>query len=210
MVSKLAKALGLRQRSGAAAEQVLPTLILKCKCAGDTYYHDMDQSIFDNAMKGEEGEAFYRFYVRQRKIGIQAFKSEVVEDLAKLSGAALYAIIEQHNYDSGTWFLTQIVAHPQCEFATALVIYWANQPAYVYERYGTIDLACQDTDSFLHARAELLDQIERKTKQDAFAHNLPIPHVGCFLDGQPDYSTKPFANMPSKLRVDLRGLVVIE
>lgn len=99
--------------------------------------------------------------------------------------------------------LTQIVAHPRCELATALVIYWANQPTYLYTQYQTLDLACQDTDGLFHARAELLNQIEHKTKRDAFAQNLPVPYVGCFLDDQPDYSAKPFANIPTKLHIDL-------
>lgn len=103
MLSKLAKALGQRQPSGSITEQILPTLILKGKCAGDTYYHDMDQAAFDDAMKGDEGEAFYRFYVRQRKIGVQAFKDEVTNELSVLSGAELDDIVQQYNYDGGTW-----------------------------------------------------------------------------------------------------------
>lgn len=74
MLTKLAKALGLRHSNGSGAEQDLADLALKGKCAGDTYYYEMDQSTFDSAMNGDEGEAFYRFHVRQRTIGIQPFK----------------------------------------------------------------------------------------------------------------------------------------
>jgi hypothetical protein len=203
MLTKLAKALGLRHSNGSGAEQDLADLALKGKCAGDTYYYEMDQSTFDSAMNGDEGEAFYRFHVRQRTIGIQPFKNEVVDDLSILSGVELHTTAQHHNYDSGTWFLTQIVAQARCEFATALSIYWANQPTYFYERYETLDLACQNTGDLFHARAELLNQIERKTRLDAFAQNLPVPDVGCFVDDQPDYLVKPFTNIPVELRIYL-------
>lgn len=203
MLTKLAKALGLGHSSGSGAEQDLAVLALKGKCAGDTYYHDMDQPTFDRAMKGDEREDLYRFYVRQRMIGIQLFKNEVARDLSTLSGAELHTIAQHHNYDSGTWFLTQIVAQARCELATALSIYWANQPTYFYEQHETLDLACQDTGGLFHARAELLNQIEHKARLDTFAQSLPIPDVGCFMDDQPDYSVKPFANIPVKLRVYL-------
>ncbi|MDO8031947.1 DUF4274 domain-containing protein [Janthinobacterium sp. SUN128] len=201
ILTKLKKALGLTQPNGSDAEQDILILALKGKCAGDTYYHNMDQSVFDSAMEGNEEEDFYHFYVRQRTIGIQAFKKEVENDLSTLSGCQLHAIVQHHNYDSGIWFITQVIAQAKCEFATALCIYWANQPGDHYARYETLDLACEDIHALSHANAVLLNKIEYKTKLGIFAQILPIPDVACFLDRKPDYSVKPLINIPVELRV---------
>ncbi|MBE3026924.1 DUF4274 domain-containing protein [Janthinobacterium sp. BJB1] len=203
MLTKLAKALGLKQPNGSDAEQDILILALKGKCAGDSYYHDMSQSVFDSAMEGNEEDDFYHFYARQRAIGMQAFKKEVENDLSALSGCQLHAIVQHHNYDSGIWLLTQIIAHPNCEFATALCIYWANQPGDHYARYETLDLACKDVNALSHAHAVLLSKIECKTKLGTFAQTLPVPDVACFLDRKPDYSVKPLINIPIELRVHL-------
>ncbi|UQV44995.1 DUF4274 domain-containing protein [Janthinobacterium lividum] len=203
MLTKLAKALGLKQPNGSDAEQDIRILALKGKCAGDTYYHDMDQSVFDSAMEGDEEEDFYHFYARQRTIGIQAFKKEVQNDLSTLSGCQLHAIAQHQNYHNGIWLLTRIIAQAKCEFATALGIYWANQPSDHYARYETLDLACENTNALSHANAVLLNEIEHKTRLGTFAQTLPVPDVACFLDRQPDYSVKPLINIPVELRVQL-------
>ncbi|MGN8023734.1 hypothetical protein ACTJJ7_23780 [Phyllobacterium sp. 22229] len=46
MLTKLAKVLGLRHSNGSSAEHDLAVLALKGKCAGDNYYHHVDQSTF--------------------------------------------------------------------------------------------------------------------------------------------------------------------
>jgi len=201
MLTKLAKALGLKQPAGSDAEQDILMLALKGKCAGDSYYHDMAQSVFDSAMEGDEEEDFYRFHARQRKIGIQAFKKEVENDLSTLSGAQLHAIAQHQNYHHGLWLLEQVIAHPNCEFATAFGIYWANQPGDYYARYDTLDHACEDINALSHGNALLLNAIEQKTKLGTFAQTLPLPDVACFVDRKPDYSVKPMINIPAELRV---------
>jgi|GEM_PF-1228852 len=203
MLTKLAKALGIKQPNGSDAEQDILILALKGKCAGDTYYHDMDQSVFDSAMEGDDEEDFYRFYARQREIGIQAFKKEVESDLSALSGYQLHAIAQHQNYHNGIWLLKQVIAHSKCEFATAFGIYWANQPGDYYARYETLDRACDDINALSHANAVLLNAIEQKAKLGTFVQTLPVPDVACFLDRKPDYSMKPMINIPVELRVSL-------
>lgn len=201
MLSKMEKALGLKQQTGSDAEAAILILALKGKCAGDTYYHDMAQSAFDSAMEGDEEEYFYRFYARQREIGIQAFKKEVENDLLTLSGCQLHAIAQHQNYHKGIWLLKQVIAHPKCEFATAFGMYWANQPGDYYARYETLAHACDDINALSHANAVLLNVIEQKAKLGTFAQTLPVPDVACFLDRKPDYSVKPMINIPVELRV---------
>lgn len=201
MLSKMEKALGLKQQTGSDAEAAILILALKGKCAGDTYYHDMAQSAFDSAMEGDEEEYFYRFYARQREIGIQAFKKEVENDLLTLSGCQLHAIAQHQNYHKGIWLLKQVIAHPKCEFATAFGMYWANQPGDYYARYETLAHACDDISALSHANAVLLNVIEQKAKLGTFAQTLPVPDVACFLDRKPDYSVKPMINIPVELRV---------
>lgn len=195
------KALGLKLPNRSNAEADILILALKGKCAGDTYYHDMAQSAFDSAMEGDEEEDFYRFYARQREIGIQAFKKEVENDLLTLSGCQLHAIAQHQNYHKGIWLLKQVIAHPKCEFATAFGMYWANQPGDYYARYETLAHACDDINALSHANAVLLNVIEQKAKLGTFAQTLSVPDVACFLDRKPDYSVKPMINIPVELRV---------
>lgn len=201
MLSKMEKALGLKLPNRSNAEADILILALKGKCAGDTYYHDMAQSAFDSAMEGDEEEDFYRFYARQREIGIQAFKKEVENDLLTLSGCQLHAIAQHQNYHKGIWLLKQVIAHPKCEFATAFGMYWANQPGDYYARYETLAHACDDINALSHANAVLLNVIEQKAKLGTFAQTLSVPDVACFLDRKPDYSVKPMINIPVELRV---------
>lgn len=201
MLTKLAKALGLQPPKVSHAEQDLLRLALKGKCAGDRYYYNMEQAVFDSAMEGDEEEDFYHFHVRQRSIGVEAFRQEVAEEIRTLSGDQLHTIVQHHNYDSGLWLLAQIVAHPACEFATALCIYWANQPCDYYARYGNFDRACEDVDALSHANGVLLKQIEHRTRLGTFAQALAVPDVSGFLDCRPDYSVKPLSDMPVALRV---------
>lgn len=204
MLTKIGKALGLTQPNRTDAEQAFLTLALKGKCAGDTYYHDMSQSSFDSVMEGDEEEAFYHIYVRQREIGVQAFQDEVANELSSLSGKQLQAIVQYHNYNCGDWLFMQLIAQARCEFASAMCIYWANQPAYIYRKYQTLDLACLDLKDPNYKTVQLLGQIEHRTQLGTFAQTLSIPSVECFLDGcQPDYCVKPFASIPVQLRVYL-------
>ena len=205
MRTPLEKALGLQVTETSGNTDALMRLALKGKIAGDKYYFEMDKSTFDQVMKGDEGEDYYQMYVQQRALGLEAFQNEVITELGACLGEDLHQIVRRHNYDSGKWLLMQIVNHPKCEFATALTIYWANQPDYHYSKYESLEQASQDTESFSRGTALLLNQIEIKAKLGKFMRTITIPsrkELNDFLDRKTfDYAKKPLSKIPVELRI---------
>lgn len=205
MHTPLEKALGLQVTEASGDTDVLMRLALKGKIAGDAYYFEMDKSTFDDVMKGLEGEDFYQMYAQQRALGLEAFKDEVITELGACTGSDLHQIVQCHNYDSGEWLLMQVVNHPICEFATALTIYWANQPNYHYSEYENLEQAIQDTENFSRETALLLNQIEVRAKLGKFMRAIAAPDrndLGDFLDRKDfDYAKKPYSEIPVELRI---------
>jgi len=205
MRTPLEKALGLQEPETPSEADALMLLALKGKCAGDTYYFNMDQPTFDEVMRGNENEDFYRFYTKQRAIGVEALKAETVRELAACSGEELHEIVQCHNYDSGKWLIMQIISHQKCEFATALTIYWANQAYYHYTQYESLEEASQDPKNFSRESAMFLNKIEKRAKLKEFSQTLPIPDrsdLSHFFDGKkPDYTKKPWNKIPVELQI---------
>jgi Domain of unknown function (DUF4274) len=205
MRTRLEKALGLQVTETSGDTDALMRLALKGKIAGDAYYFEMDKSTFDSVMKGDEGEDFYQMYAQQRALGLEAFKNEVITELGDCLGSDLHQIVQFHNYDSGQWLLMQVVNHPKCEFATALTIYWANQPNYHYSKYENLEQAIQDTENFSRKTALLLNKIEVRAKLGKFMRTITIPDrndLSDFLDRKKfDYAKKPFTEIPIELRI---------
>ncbi|NHQ86137.1 DUF4274 domain-containing protein [Iodobacter sp. HSC-16F04] len=205
MRTRLEKGLGLQVTETSAGINALMRLALKGKIAGDTYYLKMDKLAFDQAMKGDEGEDYYQMYVQQRALGLEAFQNEVITELGACLGTGLHQIVRCHNYDSGQWLLMQVVNHPKCEFATALTIYWANQPNYHYLKYENLEQASQDTKNLSRETALLLNQIEVKAKLGKFMRSITVPDrndLSDFLDRKNfDYANKPFIEIPVELRI---------
>jgi len=205
MRTRLEKALGLQVKESSGDTDAVMRLALKGKIAGDAYYFEMDKSTFDNVMKGDEGEDFYQMYAQQRALGLEAFKGEVITELGACTGSDLHQIVQCHNYDSGQWLLMQVVNHPICEFATALTIYWANQPDYHYSKYENLEQAIQDIDNFSRQTAVLLNQIEVRVKLGEFMRAIATPDrndLSDFLDRKNfDYAKKPYSQIPVELRI---------
>jgi hypothetical protein len=181
----------------------LTQLAVKGTCAGDTYYFNLDQATFDRVMEGSEEEDFYRIHVRRRTLGVEAFKAETARELAALSGAQLDQLVRQNIHGHGAWLLMQILAHPQCEFATALRIYWALLPNYQHAQYDSLEAAIEQNKGSV--TIQLLIQIEQQTRLGNFARTLPAPDRDTLNDlleeNPPDYAKDRYAKIPPELRI---------
>lgn len=201
MLTRLEKSLGMERPDLAGEEERLCLLALKGKCAGDRYYFEMSRSTFDDCMKGDEEEALCRYYARQRAIGFEAFQAEVCDELAACSGAELHFIAQRQSFNGGKWFLMEIAGHPQCDLATALFIYWASQPQYLYDHYGSVERALEDHGDLWHPKALLIKRIEDRARNGEYLRTLAAPDLSCFLDAEPNYADKPLDAIPQLLRI---------
>ena len=201
MFTPLAKALGLRKPKPRAESDPLQRLALMGKCAGDRYYVDMTPASFDDCMRGCETEAFYEFYSMQRAVGYDAFQEDVATKLQACSGKELHAIALRQGFNSCRWVLCRIVAHRECDLATALHVYWASQPLHGRDSGKHVD-GMAALDGGQRERALLLETIESRAQDGSFARTLPLPDVRCFLDGAiSDYATAPWNRIPMLLRI---------
>ena len=181
-------------------KEELDRLLQRAACAGDAYYFDMDQDEFDEEMEDSEEEEYYAAYCRQREIGFDAYRAEVVKELAALTGAEeLHYLMDGYNYDDGSLAVEQVVLHPDCDIKTARMVYWLLVPDYYYRHYGG-PANCPPEDVNREAAA-LLVKLEERAQKGGFLSGLEWD--GCIPDEQPDgldFSTEPFCRVPEIFR----------
>ncbi len=183
-------------------QENLDNLRLLAEIAGDDYYFKMKKDDFDSAMKGDENELFYQYYLQQREKGFEAFQHEVGEQIKAITSAEeLHFLIACHNYDGNQWLLKQVIENPNCAVQTAKIIYWLSGADYLYKVFGGLEQVPTDNISF--TSAELLQYIERKINNNGFKNDetLEIPELDDYIDfSDLDFSQQPFVNIPKELR----------
>lgn len=94
----------------------------------------------------------------------------------------LHWLMENHNYDDGMWLPPRVVEHPACDMATALLVYYAIDPAYIYDRYATLEEGLEDDDYLLVDFIRLMQLIEAKALSSGFLRRLPPPDLSDSID----------------------------
>jgi hypothetical protein len=174
--------------------------------AYDRYYFEMDDDEFEDAMSdiGDDyqNDPVYQAYLRQRKIGFEAYQREVNGQIAALCSAdELHFIAEHHNWDDGTGLMLQIAKHPKCSFPTAKLIYWNAQPEFIYEKYGSpSNEAGKEFQLDDEETALLLAAIEQRTRNDSYIEHIDTETDLSDFDA-PDYRKQPFDKIPEALRI---------
>ena len=189
--------------TGEGRKQELRALLTRCGIAGDTYYADMSDAMFAEVMRNfgfDQNDPLYRTYAEQRAAGAEEFARKVSGELqAVVSSEELHLLALAHDFDSGMWLPGELVAHPCCDAATALLLYWSLQPDYIYTRYGSP--AKVPADDFLAGAARVLRSIEERMGAGTFAAVLPRPDLGDFGQGGHDYAFPPLSGIPAALRI---------
>jgi hypothetical protein len=189
--------------TGESRKKELRMLFMRCGIAGDTYYADMSDAVFAEVMRNfglDHNDPLYRAYAGQRAAGAEEFARAVSDELQSVvSPEELHLLALAHNFDSGMWLPCELVAHPCCDAATALLLYWSLQPDYIYTRYGSP--AEVPADDFLAGAARVLHSIEERIQAGTFAAVLPRPDLGDFGQGGHNYAFPPLSGIPAALRI---------
>jgi hypothetical protein len=89
--------------------------------------------------------------------------------IAKMDLYQLHAFVSDYNWDDGPKALFQIVRHPACTLATALLVYWQSEPAEL-STFATP----KDAPKTERPWVELLREIESGVAKKRFARG-PLP-----------------------------------
>lgn len=87
--------------------------------------------------------------------------------LPKMGPYELHRVVDEYNWDDGAKKLTDVVRHPSCDKATALLVYWLSEPA-EYTQYAKPADAPKGERKML----ELLREIEKKMASGGFGTEL--------------------------------------
>ena len=152
-------------------KQELETLKIWAECAGDSYYFSMDQSTFEQNMKGCEGEEFFKAYLRQRKIGLEEFANEISSQITSIHNSEeLHYLLDGYNYDSGNWTVMQCLNHSCCDIRTARMVYWLLCPDYYYDTYTDLEHIPESDINIKNSK--VLKFIEEKALSQGFVYSL--------------------------------------
>ena len=104
-----------------------------------------------------------------------------------IDGPALYRYAARCNWDEGTSRLVQIIRHPACSLATALLIYWRGRPFY-FARY----VKRSNVPEHERPQYDLLKAIERQVARKTY-QVMPGTTFDPRRDGRADLSTEGVA-----------------
>jgi len=169
-------------------------------CAGDKYYFNMAQDLFNTSLKGSEDRDYYKAYIRQRKIGFEEFQAEMVQKIAEINIAEeLHYMVTNYNFDDGLWFLEQVITNPVCDIITAKMLYWLSQPDYYYDNFGSLS-NCPN-DNINKVGATFLIKMEKRANGEGFPTGLKLNN-DIIYDQSPtlDFNTEPYCQVPKVFR----------
>lgn len=89
--------------------------------------------------------------------------------IAKMDAYQLHAVANHHNWDDGEKRLFQVIRHPACTLATALLVYWKSEP-----QEFTAFASARDAPRGDRTIVELLREIEAGVEAGRYAKG-PIP-----------------------------------
>lgn len=97
-------------------EEFFRKIIKSRNCRRQLLFQYRKRSIW----QGNEEENFYKEYLRQREIGLEAYQNQVKEECAKISSSEeLHFLITECNFDSGNFLSEQMIHHSLCDIETA-------------------------------------------------------------------------------------------
>lgn len=180
-------------------EQQLQILLEKTAGTDDSYYVEISEEMFLKASKRWPEEDIEEMHCI-REIGLPAYAQECVSLIAALDDSEdLHWLKKNHNYDDGMWLPTRVIEHPACDMATALLVYYAIDPAYIYDRYATLEEGLEDDDYLLVDSIRLMQLIEAKALSNGFLRRLSPPDLSDFIDEGADFSCVPLTRIPDVL-----------
>jgi len=178
----------------------LDILAQQANCAGDKLYFNMKQEVFNDSMSGHEDAENYKAYCHQREIGFEEYQAHIAQKISAITTAEeLHYLAVDHNFDSGTWLLQNIVLNPACDIITAKMLYWLSQPYWYYDNYGSPSKYPEDEFSF--ATANFLTKMEERANNEGFQTGLKLDKE--IIYEQPldfDFTIYPYCNMPLAFR----------
>jgi len=178
----------------------LDILAQQANCAGDKYYFNMKQEVFNDSMSGHEDAEYYKAYCHQREIGFDEYQSFIAKKVATVILAEeLHYLATDHNFDSGIWLLEQVVMNSACDCITAKEIYWLSTPCYYYDNFGSPSNCPQNNINV--KTANFIVQLETKANDDGF-------QTGMKLDKEPlyeqpaglNFNIEPYCQIPKAFR----------
>jgi Domain of unknown function (DUF4274) len=123
------------------------------------------------------------------------------------NAAVLHRWAENHNWDDGHEYMKAVIEHPECDFGTALLVYWRNKPLW-FTQYVGDEEPCMRPFGLFAIGFEIFTLVPQRLRDGAYPRHTidydPSNDFGSdWTTGYPNIEQRTL--IPQQLRTRVKG-----